>query len=41
MRRSTAIATAATHAEVMPSIHADQVSVPVPMPWATPTGQAA
>src|SRR6185312_10192769 len=41
MRTSAAKPTAATHAEVMPSIQADQVSVPVPRPWTTPIGHAA
>src|SRR5438067_6202199 len=39
--QKTAMPTAATHAPVMASIQADQVSVPVPSPWMTPTGQAA
>jgi hypothetical protein len=41
MRRATAIPTAATQPAVMASIHADQVSVPVPNPWTTAIGQAA
>src|SRR5438270_5817657 len=42
MRRTTAAtATAATQPAVIASIHAEVVSVPVPIPWSTPTGHAA
>src|SRR5207302_8870705 len=39
--QKTAIPTAPMHAPVMASIQADQLSVPVPRPWMTPTGHAA
>src|SRR5438270_5372744 len=42
MRRTTpATATATTQPAVIASIHAEVVSVPVPIPWSTPTGHAA
>ena len=41
IRTSVAIVTAATHAAVSSSIHQTFVSVPVPRPWSTATGQLA
>ena len=41
IRTMTAIATAPTHTAVNASIHHTFVSLPVPTPWSTATGQLA